>query len=120
MNILKLDSAFESTVRIHNQPKGRINMDDLIKNLAGFNGKLILQTLFLRGTYNGISIDNTTPAEIKGWLSAVEIIKPSEVMIYTISRDTPAGAELIKVPLMKLKEIASFVEKLGIRTQVSG
>ena len=120
MNILKLDSAFDTTVSIHNQPASKINVNDLINNLAGFNGKLIIQTLFLRGTYNGKVIDNTTPEELTAWIKAIEKICPSEVMIYTISRDTPPeGGELNKVPARELKEIASMVEKLGIKTQVS-
>jgi wyosine [tRNA(Phe)-imidazoG37] synthetase (radical SAM superfamily) len=120
MNILKLDSAFNSTVSIHNQPFSIVNVTDLISNLAGFNGKLIIQTLFLRGTCKGRNIDNTTPEELGAWLKAIEKIRPSEVMIYTISRDTPPeGGELNKVPAKKLREIASMVEKLGIKTQVS-
>ncbi|MBK8881224.1 MAG: radical SAM protein [Bacteroidales bacterium] len=120
MNILKLDSAFDYTVSIHNQPAAKINVRELINNLAGFNGKLIIQTLFLRGTLNGRVIDNTTAEELDAWLKAIEKIKPSEVMIYTISRDTPPeGGELNKVPAKELKEIASRVEKLGIKTQVS-
>ncbi|MCE5346865.1 MAG: radical SAM protein [Bacteroidales bacterium] len=120
MNILKLDSAFDSTIKLHNQPRVNINAEELIDKLAGFGGKLIIQTLFLRGTYNGSVIDNTTPAEINAWLKAVERIKPSEVMIYTISRDTPEGAQLNKVPVKELKGIAELVGKLGIKTQVSG
>jgi wyosine [tRNA(Phe)-imidazoG37] synthetase (radical SAM superfamily) len=120
MNILKLDSAFISTIKLHNQPFGNINIEELINNLAGFNGKLIIQTLFLRGTKNGIVIDNTTPTEINAWLKAIERIKPSEVMIYTISRDTPEGSHLNKVPLQELNKIASKVRKLGIKTKVSG
>jgi wyosine [tRNA(Phe)-imidazoG37] synthetase (radical SAM superfamily) len=120
MNILKLDSAFESTIKIHNQPRIKINVEELINDLAGFNGKVIVQTLFLRGTHNGKTIDNTTPVEIDAWLKAIERIKPSEVMIYTISRDTPEGSRLTKVPLSELKGIAALVESVGIRTQVSG
>jgi len=48
------------------------------------------------------------------------MIKPYEVMIYTISRDTPEGSMLEKVPLSELKRIAGMVNKLGIRTSVSG
>jgi wyosine [tRNA(Phe)-imidazoG37] synthetase (radical SAM superfamily) len=120
MNILKLDSAIDSTVEIHNQSRSKINAEDLINNLAGFNGKLIIQTLFLRGIYNGTVIDNTTPGELTAWLKALERIKPSEVMIYTISRDTPEGSLLEKVPVGELNEIAERVEKIGFKTQVSG
>ena len=120
MNILKLDSAFDSTIEKHNQPRMKIKAEDIINNLISFNGNVIVQTLFLRGTYNGNEIDNTTPEEIDAWLNAIRRIKPSEVMIYTISRDIPEGADLRKVPEAELKEIASRVESMGIRTQVSG
>jgi wyosine [tRNA(Phe)-imidazoG37] synthetase (radical SAM superfamily) len=119
-NILKLDSAYDSTVKIHNQSGVRFKIEDLIENLVSFRGKLIIQTLFLRGTYNGNLIDNTTNIEIEAWLKAIERIKPSEVMIYTISRDTPEGSQLKKIPLKELREIAGLVESMGIKTQVSG
>jgi len=119
-NILKLDSGFDLTVRVHNQPRVNVKVAELIANLRKFNGQLIIQTLFLRGTHNGKTIDNTTPEEIEAWLRAVEMIRPYEVMIYTISRETPEGSILAKVPLSELKRIAGMVNKLGIRTSVSG
>lgn len=119
-NILKLDSAIGSTVSLHNQPGTEIDIEELIKNLEEFNGKLIIQTLFLRGTYNGLIVDNTTREETDAWLEALIRIKPMEVMIYTISRDTPQGGDLKKVPDKELREIAAKVEALGIATQVSG
>jgi wyosine [tRNA(Phe)-imidazoG37] synthetase (radical SAM superfamily) len=119
-NILKLDSAFDLTVRIHNQPKVSVRVDKLIKDLEKFRGKLIVQTLFLRGTFRGKKIDNTTTLEIETWLKAIKKIRPTEVMIYTISRDTPEGGDLEKVTLPELKRIAALVNKLGIETQVSG
>jgi wyosine [tRNA(Phe)-imidazoG37] synthetase (radical SAM superfamily) len=119
MNILKLDSAFDSTVKVHNQPNKQLDVGELINNLAGFGGNLIIQTLFLRGKVREVLIDNTTEEELTAWLKALEKIKPSEVMIYTISRDTPIGAELTKVSAGELAKIAARVEELGIKTQVS-
>ena len=119
-NILKLDSAIDSTLKTHNQPRLKINVEKLITDLAGFNGKVIIQTLFLRGHYNNTVIDNTTPVEIEAWIAALKRIRPSEVMIYTISRDTPEGSQLKKVPVKELRRIADMVESIGIRTQVSG
>jgi wyosine [tRNA(Phe)-imidazoG37] synthetase (radical SAM superfamily) len=119
-NILKLDSAFDLTVKIHNQPKVNVKVGDLIREFRKFKGEMIVQTLFLRGNFKGKTIDNTTPEEINAWLKAIKKIKPSGVMIYTTSRDTPEGGQLKKVPLAELKKIASLVNELGIETQVSG
>jgi wyosine [tRNA(Phe)-imidazoG37] synthetase (radical SAM superfamily) len=119
-NILKLDSAFSSTIMVHNQPRDKADADELIRQLELYKGRLIIQTLFLRGYHRGTRIDNTTPGEINAWLEAVKKIKPSEVMIYTISRDTPHGADLEKVPPEELNAIAKLVEQSGIRTTVSG
>jgi wyosine [tRNA(Phe)-imidazoG37] synthetase (radical SAM superfamily) len=120
MNILKLDSVNNATVSVHNQPLGKYIVGDVIENLKKFNGKLIIQTLFLRGSYNGKQVDNTTPDEINGWLDALKKIRPEIVMIYTISRDTPIGNLLEKVSREELNKIALQVKKLGIKTQVSG
>lgn len=120
LNILKLDSALDITFKTHNQPRVKINVSDLVENLRKFNGRVIIQTLFLRGSFNGKVIDNTTPEELSAWLEALKAIRPSEVMIYTISRDTPAGRDLKKVPLKELRQIASMVKKIGIKTRVSG
>lgn len=118
-NILKLDSAFEETVNLINCPAEYFSLNKVVENLKSFNGKLIIQTLFLRGNHNGQTIDNTTEHEVSAWLKLIDEIKPSQVMIYTIDRDTPlAGLE--KVKLEELKQIASRVESLGIKVQVSG
>jgi len=46
-NILKLDSAFENTIKLLNNPQGNFNLNNLINNLKKFNGKFILQTMFV-------------------------------------------------------------------------
>lgn len=119
-NILKLDSAIASTIELINKSSVAIDIQDLIRNLEAFNGKVIIQTLFVRGTYDGKIVDNTTDGEIDEWLSALKKIRPSEVMIYTISRDTPLGDKLRKVPAAELDRIAALVNSIGIKTQVSG
>jgi len=48
------------------------------------------------------------------------MIRPSEVMIYTISRDTPVDGSLKKVPVAELERIAEMAARIGIKTQVSG
>jgi wyosine [tRNA(Phe)-imidazoG37] synthetase (radical SAM superfamily) len=117
-NILKLDSAFEETVRLINRPPVDYAIEKVIDGMIRYEGRFILQTLFLRGEFQGQEVDNATPEEIAAWLKVVERVKPSQVMIYTIARDTPV-ATLCKVPAGKLKAIARQVEQLGIAAQVS-
>lgn len=117
-NILKLDSAFDSTIKLLNQPRVKFSAEELVKNLKAFEGRLIIQTLFLRGNFEGKPIDNTTDIEVSSWLELIKEIKPMEVMVYTIARDTPAQG-LEKVSLKELNAIAAKVEELGIPVQVS-
>jgi len=45
LNILKLDSACDNTIELHNNPNRKIYSEELINDLKTFNGKLIIQTL---------------------------------------------------------------------------
>ncbi|MBO7213280.1 MAG: radical SAM protein [Rikenellaceae bacterium] len=118
-NILKLDSAFEQTVQLINQPHKGYSVAKTVEMMQKFEGKMILQTMFLRGTYEGVVVDNTTEEEVSAWLELVAKIAPRKVMIYTIDRDTPAQ-DLHKVSVEDLKQIASRVEALGIECSVAG
>jgi len=116
-NIQKLDSAIESTFQIINQASGGLTLDKIIEGLVSFEGKLIIQTLFLRGEYNGKIIDNTTDEEINAWLKVLEKVNPEYVMIYPIDRGTPAKG-LEKISEDELKTISEKVEKIGIKAKV--
>jgi wyosine [tRNA(Phe)-imidazoG37] synthetase (radical SAM superfamily) len=118
-NILKLDSGFDSTIQLLNQPKKPITAKQVIDHLKQFNGNFTLQTLFVRGTINGKPVDNSTPEELTLWLEIVDELKPNDVMVYTIARDTPIDT-LHKVPQRELENIAQRVRALGISAQVSG
>lgn len=118
-NIQKLDSAFEETIRKIDCPVSRFKLPDVVEKLKAFGGKVIIQTLFLHGTHKGEPIDNTTEAELSAWLRLVAEIGPSQVMIYTIDRDTPA-AGLEKVKLGELQQIAARIKEMGFKVQVSG
>jgi wyosine [tRNA(Phe)-imidazoG37] synthetase (radical SAM superfamily) len=116
-NILKLDTGMEETFRLLNQPPPGIKLAKIINNLKLFEKNLIIQTLFIRGTHEGMTIDNTTQEEISALLELYWEMSPDEVQVYTIARDTPIST-LNKVPLKDLEEIAARIEELGIRTSV--
>lgn len=118
-NIQKLDSAFASTIELMDCPNGKFNLDNVVNQLSAFNGKVIIQTMFIRGTFKGENVDNTTETEISAWLNLLKKINPAQVMIYTIARDTPL--ETIQcISSTELKAIAAKVVNEGIPTQVSG
>ncbi|WP_167616248.1 radical SAM protein [Maribellus sediminis] len=118
-NIQKLDSAFEETVRILDCPKGDFDLQKTIEQLIAFNGKVIIQTMFVRGSFKGQNLDNTTEKEVSAWLELLKKINPLQVMIYTIARDTPVET-LEKIPLEELNLIADRVREAGFVVQVSG
>lgn len=117
-NILKLDSAFDATVQLVNKPQGSYTVARTVELLKAFNGELILQTMFLRGEYLGKRVDNTTEEEVSAWLKLVEEIRPKQVMVYSLDRDTPCQT-LEKVEKDELRLIAERVEALGIKCSVA-
>ena len=117
-NILKLDSAFDDTVQLVNKPLGAYTVARTVELLKAFEGNLILQTMFLRGEYLGKRVDNTTEEEVVAWLKLVAEIKPKQVMVYSLDRDTPCQT-LEKVEKEELREIAARVEALGIPCSVA-
>jgi wyosine [tRNA(Phe)-imidazoG37] synthetase (radical SAM superfamily) len=118
LNILKLDSGIEETILRINCPRGAFSLPGLVETLARFKGKLIIQTLFFRGYYEGNRIDNTTEYELSAWLKLIGELRPESVMIYSIARDT-AIAGLERITPEELLGIATRVEKLGIEIQVT-
>lgn len=118
-NILKLDSAFDDTVRRIDHPQNpAYAVRDIVERMKLFEGRMILQTMFLRGECDGQRIDNTTEEEVAAWLRLVGEIRPRQVMVYSLDRDTPCPT-LEKVPREELQQIAARVEALGIPCSVA-
>lgn len=118
-NILKLDSAFDETVRRMNRPQSAsYSVARTVEELCRFEGRMILQTMFLRGEVGGLPVDNTTEEEVAAWLALVARIRPRQVMVYSLDRDTPCPT-LERVPREELQRIAARVEALGIACSVA-
>ncbi|MCF8369378.1 MAG: radical SAM protein [Bacteroidales bacterium] len=116
-NVLKLDSVIEETFQAINQPASSIKVKTIIEQIKRFDGNQVIQTLFMRGVFDGKKIDNTKDVEVNAWLKVLKDINPQYVMIYPVERDTAAeGIE--KIPKHELRVIADKVEKAGIKTKV--
>ena len=116
-NMLKLDAGTEETFQLINNPKSSITLREIVDQMKEFNSSLIIQTLFLRGTINGMLVDNTMEDEFYPWLELIKEIRPQMVMIYPIDRQTPVDT-LERVSFEELKILGAHVEAEGIRTQV--
>lgn len=117
--ILKLDAATDTMMRLIDQPVNKaLNVQTIIGWLKQFNGDFTLQTCFLRGTHNGVILDNTRDKELRAWYDAVEELRPKQVMIYVIDRKTPEE-HLEKISREEMERIATPLREKGFDVIVS-
>ena len=137
-NIQKLDTVNPDYIRLVDQPAGHYDVHQIIENLKAFHGHVIIQTMFMRGTFNVpriathslrecsmfnvqcsmFNVDNTGEEFVGPWLEAVKEIKPQQVMVYTIDRETPAQG-LQKASHEQLDAIRDRVIAAGIPCSAS-
>ena len=108
-NILKLDTVDPLYINKVDRPVGHYDVQQIIERMKAFNGHIIIQTMFMRGA----DVDNTGEAYVGPWLEAVKAIKPQQVMVYTIDRETPAQG-LEKASREQLDAIRDRVIAAGI------
>lgn len=116
--ILKLDTVSPRYIQCVDRPQGHYDVEEVIEQLAQMGQRIIIQTMFMGGTYEGHSVDNTGDEYVEPWLQAIAHIHPRQVMIYTIDRETPAR-QLCKATHQQLDDIAQRVKALGIACSVS-
>ena len=112
-NILKLDTVDPSYINKVDRPNGHYDVHTIIDRMKAFNGHIIIQTMFMRGKVEAFSVDNTGEEFVGPWLEAVKQIKPQQVMVYTIDRETPAQG-LEKASREQLDAIRDRVIAAGI------
>jgi wyosine [tRNA(Phe)-imidazoG37] synthetase (radical SAM superfamily) len=108
-NILKLDTVDPDFIHQVDHPAGTYDVNVIIERMKAFHGHAIIQTMFLKGS----GIDNTTERYVGPWLEAVKDIAPSQVMVYTIDRETP-DLSLRKATHEELDAIRDRVIAAGI------
>lgn len=116
--ILKLDSAIQPTFQCINHPNGQLDVTSIIGHLEQFEGSLIIQTLFCKGEYQGKIFDNTSDEEIQALIAAYHRIKPDDIMIYSLSRDTPVDT-IYKIERDQLEQIALLLRHEGFNVEVA-
>ena len=117
-NILKLDTVNNDYIVSIDRPTGNYDLEAIISRMKAFGGRAVIQTMFMKGTINGKSVDNTGDYYIKPWIEAVKEIAPREVMIYTIDRETPAKG-LEKATHEELDRIVAMLAEENIKATAS-
>lgn len=117
-NIQKLDTVDLDYIKRVDRPTGHYDLQAIIDQLKAFRGHVIIQTMFMSGSSEGVSVDNTTPQFVEPWLKAVREIAPKQVMIYTIDRETP-DHDLRKADKAVLDRIGQQVRDAGLEVSVS-
>ena len=87
----------------------------MVDALRSFDGNFVLQTMFLR------SEEFTTVSEeaLSLWIEIVKELKPRQVMVYTIDRETPDKS----LKKYTVEEMTGFVRPLleaGFDVKISG
>ena len=113
--ILKIDASSDSLIAQINKPVGRYRLDEVVEAMMKFEGRFVLQTMFLKSP----DFDTAEPDALEKWMGIVRKVRPREIMVYTIDRETP-DKSLAKYTV---EEMTAFVQPLideGFRIQIRG
>ena len=116
--LLKLGTVDPDYIRRVDRPNSRYDLPALIKQMQAFNGKCMIQTMFMKGDWQGVSVDNTGDEYVLPWLEVVKSIHPELVTIYTLDRETPSKS-LLKATHEELDRIADLIHAAGLKCTVS-
>ena len=95
---MKIDAPTNELIEKINHPAPGYDIHRVVEALKRFNGDFILQTMFLKSG----DFDSSSPEVLNGWMEIVRVLRPREVMVYTIDRPTPeVGSQKFTVDEMR-------------------
>lgn len=116
--IMKLDTVSKDYIERVDRPNGKYDVEEQIRWLAEIHDRIIIQTMFMKGTHEGQDVNNCEENYVAPWLEVIGKIRPQKVMIYTIDRETPSPL-LEKASREELDAIGERVRALGVECSVS-
>ena len=109
--ILKIDAPSDEAVEMINRPASGYSLDRVVKALERFDGQFVLQTMFLKaGSFS-------SGDWVEAWMGLVRKLKPREVMVYTIDRETPQKG-LSKYTVDEMTELVRPLQEEGFKIQI--
>ena len=113
--ILKIDAPTAALAAKINQPQCDYDVDQVVEDLRRFEGNFVLQTMFLKAP----EFDSSSPEVLEGWMRIVRDLRPREIMVYTIDRETPMKG-LQKMTVDQMRELVQPLLDEGLRIQIKG
>jgi wyosine [tRNA(Phe)-imidazoG37] synthetase (radical SAM superfamily) len=113
--ILKIDASDDGLIALINKPAGNYRLEDVVGWMKEFGGDFILQTMFLHSD----DFDAYTDDALEGWRNIVRQLRPREVMVYTIDRETP-DKTLRKYSVEEMQEFVRPLVDEGFNVQIRG
>lgn len=113
--ILKLDASTDELVRKINKPVGTYRVDEVVGNMKLFQGRFVLQTMFLKSP----DFNTAEPEALARWMDIVREVRPREIMVYTIDRETP-DKSLEKYTVDEMRELVRPLIEEGYDIQIRG
>jgi wyosine [tRNA(Phe)-imidazoG37] synthetase (radical SAM superfamily) len=111
--ILKIDAPTDAQAALVNRPAAGYHVAHVVEALRRFEGDFVLQTMFLRGP------SWATEDWVKEWMELVRELRPREVMVYTIDRETPMKG-LGKYTVEEMRALVQPLLTEGITIQIKG
>ena len=125
--IMKIDAPTNELIAKINNPAPGYDIARVIESLKQFNGDFILQWCLLRSKPNpdvdtanhAPEFDSSDPAVVAPMLDIIRLLRPREVMAYTIDRPTPAH-NLSKISPDEMRSLLQPIIDEGIPVQIKG
>ena len=112
---MKIDAPTNELIEEINHPVPGYDIHRVVEALKQFNGDFIIQTMFLKSK----DFDSSSPEVLNGWMDIVRLLKPREIMVYTIDRPTPEEG----LQKFTVEEMSALVKPLlseGFTIQIKG
>lgn len=113
--ILKIDASSDSLIREMNRPSGTYSLERVVEYMMRFDGNFILQTMFLKSP----DFSTVSTEALSGWYDIVRRIRPREIMVYTIDRETP-DKRLLKYSVSEMEDFVKPLTDEGYVIQIRG
>ena len=113
--ILKIDASSDELIAKINKPCGPYRLEKVVESLERFEGNFVLQTMFLKSP----DFDTAAPEALAAWHAIVRRLRPRQVMVYTIDRETP-DKSLAKYTVEEMAEFVGPLVEEGFDVQIRG